>query len=160
MFKIKVLSNEDIAKLIKMQLVIDAVEGVYKSKSEEKGVIWPTVFYDFISGKADMDIKSGYLKSEKIFGHKTVTWFGANEKKGIQALIGMLTVYDSETGMPLGIMDASYITGMRTGASAVIGAKYLARKDSQNLLLLGAGNQALFQISAALTALPNLKKYK
>ncbi|WP_181151056.1 hypothetical protein [Paenibacillus sp. PCH8] len=34
-----------------------------------------------MSGKADMDIKAGYLKKEKVFGHKTITWFADNTEK-------------------------------------------------------------------------------
>jgi alanine dehydrogenase len=157
MFKIKVLSHDDVKQVLSVKQVIDAVEIVYKSKSGQKTETWPTIFYDFEPGKADMDIKSGYLKSERLFGHKTVTWFGDNEDKGIPALIGVINVFDAGTGKPLGITDASFITGIRTGASGAIGAKYLARKNSKNLLILGAGNQAIFQIAATLTALPNIK---
>ena len=60
--------------------------------------------------------------------------------------------------MPIGILDASYITGIRTGAAGAIGAKYLAREDSQNLVLVGSGNQALFQIAAMRTLFPGLRK--
>ncbi|ALC85260.1 alanine dehydrogenase [Bacillus sp. FJAT-22090] len=158
MFEFRVLSNEIVKQVLKVNQVVDLVETVYKSKSESKTETWPTIFYDFEPGKADMDIKSGFLKSEKLFGHKTVTWFGENEEKGIPTLIGLIVVFDAETGKPLGITDASFITGIRTGASGAIGAKYLARKNSKNLLVLGAGNQAIFQIAATLTALPNLKK--
>ncbi|MDF2066553.1 ornithine cyclodeaminase family protein [Bacillus sp. Cr_A10] len=158
MFEFRVLSNEIVKQVLKVNQVIDLVETVYKSKSESKTETWPTIFYDFEPGKADMDIKSGFLKSEKLFGHKTVTWFGENEEKGIPTLIGLIVVFDAETGKPLGITDASFITGIRTGASGAIGAKYLARKSSKILLVLGAGNQAIFQIAATLTALPNLKK--
>ncbi|SEM43461.1 ornithine cyclodeaminase [Paenisporosarcina quisquiliarum] len=158
MFEFRVLSNEIVKQVLNVNQVIDLVETVYKSKSESKTESWPTIFYDFQPGKADMDIKSGYLKSEKLFGHKTVTWFAENEEKGIPTLIGLISVFDAETGRPLGITDASFITGIRTGASGAVGAKYLARKNSKNLLVLGAGNQAIFQIAATLTALPNLKK--
>lgn len=157
MFKIRVLSNKDVKQVLNVKQVIDVVETVYKSKSNSKAETWPTVFYDFEPGKADMDIKSGYLKSEKLFGHKTVTWFGDNEEKGIPTLIGVINLFDAETGKPLGITDASFITGIRTGASGAIGAKYLARGNSSKLLILGAGNQAIFQIAATLTALPNIK---
>lgn len=160
MFEIKVLSKEDVTAVLEMQQVLDVVEDVYKTKNSNLTEVWPTVFYDFVPGKADMDIKSGYLKNEKMFGHKTVTWFADNANKGIPTLIGMLVVFDAETGAPLGIMDASYITGIRTGAAGAIGAKYLARKDAENLLIVGAGNQALFQIAATLTALPNIKKVR
>jgi ornithine cyclodeaminase/alanine dehydrogenase len=158
MFEIRVLSREDISNAIKMRQVIDVVEVVYKSKSEGMTEVWPTVFYDFDPGKADLDIKSGYLKIEKLFGHKTVTWFGDNVEKGLPTLIGMIAVFDAETGVPIGITDASYITGMRTGAAGALGVKYLARNTSENLLIVGAGNQSAFQIAATLTVLPTIKK--
>ena len=60
--------------------------------------------------------------------------------------------------MPIGILDASYITGIRTGAAGAIGARYLARADSQNLVLVGSGSQALFQIAAMKTLFPGLRK--
>ncbi len=160
MFEIQVLSKEDISKILRMNKVIDVVESVYKSKSEGMTDVWPTVFYDFNPGRADMDIKSGYLKSKQLFGHKTVTWFGANAEKNLPTLIGMIAVFDAETGVPIGITDASYITGMRTGAAGALGAKYLARKNSENLLIVGAGNQAIFQIAAVLTVIPDIKKVR
>lgn len=49
--------------------------------------------------------------------------FGENETKGISNLIGMIAVFDAETGIPLRITNGSYITGIRTGASGAIGAK-------------------------------------
>jgi alanine dehydrogenase len=45
-------------------------------------------------------------------------------------------------------MDGTYITGMRTGAAGAVASKYLAKKDSKTLGVLGAGRQAVFQIAA------------
>lgn len=59
---------------------------------------------------------------------------------------------------PLGIVDAEYITGMRTGAAAAIGSKYLARQDSETLLMVGTGHQALFQLLSHLLVIPGLKQ--
>lgn len=160
MFKIQVLGKEDIAKALKIGQVIDVVESVYKAKSEGAAVVWPTVFYDFEPGMADLDIKSGYLKSKKLFGHKTVSFFAANAEKNLPTLFGMIAVFDAETGQPIGIADGTYITGLRTGAAGALGAKYLARKDSENLLIVGAGNQAAFQIASVLTVLSDIKKVR
>ena len=66
--------------------------------------------------------------------------------------------FDSNTGMPLGVMDASYITSMRTGAAAAVGASALARKDSETLLLVGTGRQSIFLLGATLLELPQLKR--
>ena len=158
MFNLKVLSKNDIMNIIEMKPVIAGVENVYSLKSNEKTEVWPTVFYEFEPGKADMDIKSGFLKDTKLFGHKTVSWFGNNKEKGLPDLVGVIVVYDGNNGLPLGILDASYITGARTGAAGAIGAKYLARKNSTTLLVIGAGNQAGFQIAAVLTELSGINK--
>lgn len=160
MIEIKVLSKEDVSKTLKMNQVIDVVESVYKLKSEGMTDVWPTVFYDFEPGKADLDIKSGYLKGKKLFGHKTVTWFGANADKNLPTLFGMIAVFSAETGIPIGITDAFHITGMRTGAAGALGAKYLARENAEKLLIVGAGNQSAFQIAATIIALPNIKIVK
>ena len=158
MYNIKVLSKEDIMKVSDMKEVIKQVEAVYCAKSNQETEVWPTVFYDFETGVADLDIKSGYLKNMNLFGHKTVSFFAHNEEKGLPTLNGTIVIYDSTTGVPLGVMDGAYITGMRTGAAGAIGAKYLARKNSKNLLILGAGNQAIFQIAAMLSTFDTIEK--
>ena len=66
-------------------------------------------------------------------------------------------MFDSETGAPLGLLDAGYLTGLRTGAAGAIGAKALARPQSENLLIVGAGGQCVFQVAATLTAMECIK---
>lgn len=155
---LKIMNEEALKHTLKMKDVIETVENVYSQKSENQSVVWDTIFYDFEPGKADMDIKSGYLKKQKIFGHKTVTWFGDNLQKNLPTLNGMICIFDGNTGMPLGITEGAYITGMRTGAAAAIGAKYLANKAPKNVLIVGAGNQLKFQITAILSVFPDLEK--
>ena len=57
MFNVKVLSKEDIMKVVEMKPVIECVEEVYTLKSQGDTVVWPTTFYEFDPGHADMDIK-------------------------------------------------------------------------------------------------------
>lgn len=156
MFDIKILSKEDTEKLLKMKDVIDVVENVYRSKSQDKTSVFPLIFHEFEPGVADMDIKSGWLKENNIFGLKLVSWFGENVKKNLPALLGLIMVLDSTTGVPLGILDGAHITGMRTGAAGALGAKYLARPDSKSLLLVGAGHISTYQMAAVLLVFPEI----
>ncbi|MBA1335307.1 MAG: Ornithine cyclodeaminase [Firmicutes bacterium] len=158
MAKLRVLNQEAIEGAIDMRSVIKAVEDAYVQKSSGEAVVFPLIFYEFEPGKADMDIKSGYLKGADIFGLKLVSWFGENTGKGLPALVGTVMVLDSRTGMPLGILNGEYITCMRTGAAGGIGAKYLARKDSRNLLMVGSGHQAPFQIAATLEIMEGIER--
>jgi ornithine cyclodeaminase/alanine dehydrogenase len=158
MFKMKVINQEVCEKLLDVKSTIEIVEEVYRLKEKQEAGVWPMVFHEFERGVADMDIKSGYLKGDAdIFGLKVVSWFGENPKKGLPDLVGTIMVLDSNTGVPKGILNAVHITGMRTGAAGAIGAKYLARKDSENLLMVGAGHQSRFQISSILSVMENIK---
>lgn len=158
MISMKVLSKKEIMQVMEVKSAINCVEDVYCQKSRGEAIVWPTTFYEFEPGQADMDIKSGFLRGSALYGHKTVSWFGENQKQGLPELTGVIVIYDAHTGAPIGMLDGTYITGVRTGAAGAIGAKYLARKDSKNLVIAGSGNQAAFQIAASLTALPHLKK--
>ncbi|MHB1394886.1 MAG: ornithine cyclodeaminase family protein [Clostridia bacterium] len=157
MSKVRILNHEVIDQVLDMKQVIDAVEKVYTLKSSGETDLFPMVFYEFERGKADMDIKSGYLKGENIFGLKLVSWFGENGSKGLPLLYGTTMIFDSKNGKPIGILNAEHVTGMRTGAAGAIGAKYLARKNSENLLMVGTGHQSTFQIAATLIAMDNIK---
>ena len=151
------ISAEEVSKKLSMNDAINCTENVYKLKGEGKTVVWPTVFYEFDPGHADMDIKSGYLPDMHIFGHKTVAFMEANRSKDLPDLVGLIVVFSSETGMPLGLVEGSSVTGMRTGAAGAIGAKYLAKADSKKALIVGTGNQAPFQIAALLKVFPGLE---
>lgn len=158
MFDVTVLSAQQVEALLDMPMALDAVEQAYRLKSTGQGGLFPVVTHVFEEGVADLDIKSGELSGAGIFGLKLVSWFGGNPQRQIPALIGTILVFDSETGAPTGLISASQITGMRTGAASAIGSKYLARPDSHTLLLVGCGAQAPFQIMAHLEVFSGLEQ--
>lgn len=156
--KMRVLSQKNVQELIELDRVLETVEQVYTAKAQEKTVVWPTVFHEWVPSEHDMDIKSGYLKGMELHGMKALTFHNTNEEKGLPTLMGVIVVFDTETGAPLVMADAAFITGVRTGCAGAIGAKYLARKNSDTLFVLGTGNQAIFQIGAFLKVFPNMRK--
>jgi len=158
MFQVKVLNQKVLEEVLEMPMVIEAIEQVYTLKTEEKTTLFPMVFHEFNPGVADMDIKSGHLKGADIFGLKLVSWYGENKDKGLPLLIGTTMIFDANTGVPLAILNADHITGMRTGAAGAIGAKYLAKKDSTTMLMVGTGHIAQFEIAATLHAVPSIEK--
>ncbi len=160
MFKIKVLNHEVIEQILDMKQVIEGIEKVYTLKAEKRAEVFPMVFHEFERGVADMDIKSGHLKDADIFGLKLVSWYGDNPKNDLPALIGTTLVFDSNTGMPLGLLNAEHITGMRTGAAGAIGAKVFARPESETLMMVGTGHISSFAIAATLIAMDNIKTVK
>ncbi len=154
---LRILKSSEIQQLLTFPAVIQAAQRVYVQKSQQSAVAWPMVFYEFEPGQADMDIKSGYLQKEETFGLKLVSWYANNQNQKLPALYGTMLVCDSNTGQPIGVLDAVHITGMRTGAAGAIGAKYLARPNAKHLLLVGTGHQGLYQLAASLTALEGIE---
>lgn len=73
-----------------------------------------------------------------------VKWLGSyrrNPKRGLPAISAVDLVTDTETGMPLAIVDGTSVTNMRTGAHAAVGAKFMARPESSIVAIIGCGNE-------------------
>jgi alanine dehydrogenase len=79
-------------------------------------------------------------------GVKVVDDFIDNYKTGFASELAVLLLLNRHNGAPKAILDASGITGMRTGAVTVVGAKYLARKDTKVLGHVGAHGTACWSI--------------
>ena len=158
MSAIRILGAADVKALFTLPMAIEAVEKAYLQKHTGQGGVWPLVFHEFDPGHADLDIKSGNLDAEGIFGLKLVSWFEANPEKGLPALYGTSLICDLATGQPKALLNAGPVTDLRTGAAGAIGAKYLARKDSKNLLMVGCGELSPYLVAATLLALPQLEQ--
>lgn len=157
MTQVRILNEKEVNQIFNMEKAITAVEAAYLEKGKGQASLWPMVFHEFEAGKADLDIKSGDLQASDLHGLKIVSWFGDNSSKNLPALLSTALIFDSRTGEPKGLLNAGPITHYRTGAAAAIGAKYLARKDSKNLLMCGCGHVAPNLVAAALMLLPNLE---
>lgn len=153
-----ILSRDDVKHVLKMQDVIEGVSDVYRLKTEGQTAVWPYIAHHFEQPKGVMDIKSGYVRGKKVHGLKMLNNFPGNIEKHLPHFNGLLMVFDSETGLPQGVLDATYITCMRTGAAGALGAKLLANEKADTLLMVGAGTQALYLIAASLHLMPHIKK--
>lgn len=72
---------------------------------------------------------------------KLVSVFPSNHERGLPSHQGLIALFDEHDGAPLAVMDGTYITAIRTGGSAAVAARALARDDARVLAILGAGVQ-------------------
>jgi len=94
------------------------------------------------------EIKSGYVEDYCV-GAKIVTYYKNNRLRyDLPNLWGIIVLNDLDDGRPLAVIDGTFITASRTGAAGAVAAKYLARKDSEIVGVIGAGTQGRYQISA------------
>lgn len=138
------LTRNVVRDLLQMSAVIEAVEQAFK---------------EWARGKAQMPAKA-YLSLDQgdframpaaLPGAAGVKWANVhtqNPSLGLPTVMAILIYNDPVTGYPLAIMDATEITAYRTGATAAIASKYLAREDSHTLGIIGAGCQAYTQLLA------------
>jgi ornithine cyclodeaminase/alanine dehydrogenase-like protein (mu-crystallin family) len=80
-----------------------------------------------------------FLKYKNIVGIKWVNVTSENRRRGLPVTMGTIILNDAATGTPIAVLDGTWITHMRTGASIAIGAKYFARKDSKVITVVGCG---------------------
>jgi ornithine cyclodeaminase/alanine dehydrogenase-like protein (mu-crystallin family) len=72
---------------------------------------------------------------------KAVSVFPGNGALGLPSHQGVITLFDERDGVLLAVMDAEYITAMRTGGGAAVSVRLLARSGARTLTILGAGVQ-------------------
>ncbi|ELV8810871.1 ornithine cyclodeaminase [Vibrio vulnificus] len=97
------------------------------------------------------------------FGTCGVKWYGsniANREKDLPRSILMFILNDIETSAPLAIMSANLLSAYRTGAIPGVGARYLARKDTKVIGLLGPGVMGKTSVAAFMAACPNIDTIK
>lgn len=156
-----ILTKKDVEALLDMKEVIDAVEVAFREKGLKR-VQMPAKIYLFYT-KYDGDLRSmpSYLEVLDISAVKVVNVHPKNlQSFNLPTVMATLILIEPSTGFPLAIMDATYLTGMRTGAAGAIAAKYLARKDSKIVALIGAGRQARTQLMGLITMYGVLESVK
>jgi ornithine cyclodeaminase/alanine dehydrogenase-like protein (mu-crystallin family) len=71
-----------------------------------------------------------------------------NPARGIAAINSVVTLLDSETGLPLAVMDGNWVTARRTAGLSAVAAKRLARPDSASIGFIGCGVEARSHLDA------------
>jgi alanine dehydrogenase len=139
-----ILTQEDVESLISMREAIDVVEEAFKLYALGEAQMPPKVYLTFESG----DLRA---MPASLMGYAGVKWVNShpeNPKKGFLTVMAVLILNDPSNGFPIAVMDATYITSLRTGAAGGVAAKHLARKDSEVFGFMGCGRQSYFQLEA------------
>jgi ornithine cyclodeaminase/alanine dehydrogenase-like protein (mu-crystallin family) len=84
--------------------------------------------------------------SDRGLGVKQVTVYPGNRARGHPTLYATYTLMDGSTGQPLALLEGTFLTAIRTGATSALAARLLARPDACRVACFGAGVQARFQL--------------
>jgi ornithine cyclodeaminase/alanine dehydrogenase-like protein (mu-crystallin family) len=108
-------------------------------KADGAGQVAGDKFYMNVGDAGFLKPFSGYMAGEETAFVKSFSFFDGNRAKGLPVTDSMVILFDAETGLPACIMEANWITTMKTGASTAVTAKYLSRSDSRVMTIFGAG---------------------
>ncbi|OGP78905.1 MAG: hypothetical protein A2V86_00215 [Deltaproteobacteria bacterium RBG_16_49_23] len=153
------LSRKDVETIaLPMQEIIDALEAMFKEKGAGRTEMPPK---PGIHTRPDAFIHAmpAYIPSLQSAGMKWVSGYPDNQRRGLPYITGLLLLNDPETGIPIAIMDCTWITAKRTGAATAVAAKYLARPDSTTVGIVACGVQGRSNLEA-LSCLFKIKKVK
>lgn len=98
------------------------------------------------------------LLDEKVCGVKWVSVFPQNPQLfSTPNVSGLIILSEINRGHPFSILDGTLITALRTACMGAVGAKYLAKKDSNAYGTIGTGDQAKMHFRCIKTIFPNIK---
>jgi alanine dehydrogenase len=148
------VNQSDLKSLIRMEEVIGAVEKAFGKYGQGDSILpektqfflptedwkWWAFMPCYVGGSLGVKVVSDYSRN--------------TARPTIQAL---MLLCDENNGSVKAIMDATYLTAVRTGALGAIAVKYLSRKDSEVLGILGCGVQSRTQLEG-ISKVRELKK--
>ena len=125
--KTLILEKNDVSEVMNMKKCIDICEKAFALTSEGKVINFPRSWLRSDYGGL---LGTAFVKEPGYLALKLLT-------RGVQIIL----LVDYTKGV-LVLMDGSIITDLRTGAAGAVSAKYLAKKNSEIVGILGSGNVA------------------
>jgi alanine dehydrogenase len=156
--KTLLISKGEIEELLSIKDVLKAVEKAFRLKAQSKTIMPAKIYLELPEYQGDFRAMPAYIDGSA--GMKWVSVYPNNRQYNLPAVMALIILCDPNNSYPLAIMDGTFITSLRTGATGGIAVKYLARKDSSVIGMVGAGRQAETQLLAISEVLPRIKEVK
>jgi len=154
MSTLKILTASDIQALVTMPTAIAAVRDAYASIAT--GTTEVPLRIDVAQPKHQShSFFMPALVDNQHLGMKIVSVYPHNrERHNLPTIHAIVMLIEADTGRPLALMDGTYLTVLRTGASAGVATQLLARTDATHLVIIGAGAQSWAQVAAVCAVRP------
>jgi alanine dehydrogenase len=159
--KILLLTEKDVQQLLSIDEVMEVVESAFREKGLGHVQMPAKLYLFYRKHNGDLRTMPSYIEHLGISAVKIVNVHPENRNKySLPTVMATIILVDPKNGTPLAIMGGTKITNLRTGAAGGVAAKYLARKDSKVVGLVGAGAQARTQLMALLSLYGKLEEVR
>ena len=136
--------------------VIEILDSVFHAKREGAVEMPPKIGvhprYD-----AFIHAMPAYVSETDAVGLKWVAGYPGNQDLGLPYIHGLFLLSDAASGRPLAVMDATWITEVRTAAASMLGIRALAEGPVEALGILGCGRQGGAHLELAARVFPELR---
>jgi len=144
--QIRILSAADVQAAIDMPGAIDAMRTAFTALADGSATVPLRLALETEFGVSLF--MPAHLTGSGSAGAKVVSVNAGNAADGLPVINAVVLVLDPVTGLPLALMDGTWLTALRTGAIGGLAADLLARPDASTVALFGAGVQARTQLEA------------
>jgi ornithine cyclodeaminase/alanine dehydrogenase-like protein (mu-crystallin family) len=131
-----------------MSDAVDLMMTAFIELTEGRTVVPLRSSVEVVPGKAVTLLMPAFMPGIEALGFKVVSIFQDNPGKGLPTANAMVCMIDPDTGVPIALLNGSYLTALRTGAVSGASAQLMAREDARNLVVIGAGAQGVTQAAA------------
>jgi len=154
------LSRKDVEDLgLGMPQVIEAVEEAFREKGLGR-TIMPAKHWLAPNERRFYSAMTSIVPSSHAVACKWQSGSADNPALGLPYLTGLLILNDDRTGMPIAIMDSTWITAKRTAAATAVTARYLAKPSAGTLAMIGCGVQGRTNVESLRVVLPGLRRVR
>jgi ornithine cyclodeaminase len=153
----RVLGPSEVVAALEFPALVEALRGMFRSGD----VVAPQRHHHTIDvphGAPGTLLIMPAWQAGRHIGVKLLTIFPGNAARDSATLMGQYLLLEASTGKPLALFDGPALTARRTAAASALAASYLARPDSERLLMVGAGALAshLIQAHASVRSICNV----
>lgn len=138
-----ILTHSQVSRLMPHARFNAMIEAVFREWGNGNVVMPPKLHLDMARSGFDSwnNAMPAFIVPQHAAGIKWIGGYPGNPSKGQPYIRGLVVLTEPENGDTLAVMDGTYISDWRTGASAAVAVKYLARKNPDKITIVGAGTQ-------------------
>ena len=133
---IPVLDNDAVLAAVDAEAAIEATREAFERHARGE---WEMPAKVYLDSPPHGDFRAMPARGEGLALLKWVTSFPHNPARGLPVVAGAVVLSDAATGELRAIMDCRAVTWLRTGASAAVSARALARDDAVSVGVIGCG---------------------
>jgi alanine dehydrogenase len=149
-----ILTRGEVAALMGPEDWLEAAETAFLAAADGRAEAPPPMTLAGESGAFHAKGASLHLDGRRYVALKLNGNFPGNPALGMPTIQGAILLCDGESGGLLAVMDSIEVTLRRTAAATALAARFLARPDSETLLICGFGAQGRAQLEALRAVLP------